>query len=352
MERERSIEALSILFTGGIAAGAMVSMSKAGPLGALLPALFFLPLILREKAPHITVLLFFPLGVFCSLTASFPAPDQPGLLTQLASQAAEKLVRFIGTLPFPHSDTAPLVTALVTGDRSGLSPEITAVFRQSGASHLLALSGLHMGILYLLLDKLTLPLGKSPLAKGLRYGLLLSGAAAFTLMSGASPSVVRAFLFIAIDQTLRLLHRPHRASRVLCLALLVQLVLDPTVLHSIGFQLSYLAMTGIFLLYPVLEKWYPDNGRWNPMQRIWQVCAISISCQVFTGPLAWYRFHTFPRYFLLTNLLAIPVTTLFMGSAVTTLLFRAAGLQWELPVQITDSLCQLLLQILGIIASL
>jgi competence protein ComEC len=139
---------------------------------------------------------------------------------------------------------------------------------------------------------------------------------------------------------------------VLCLALLVQLVLDPSAIRSLGFQLSYLAMSGILLLYPILERWYPASAPWDPFRRIWKGAALSISCQVFTAPLVWLRFHTFPRHFLLTNLLALPLTTALVGCAVLTLGLSAAGICPELLIKATDALCTLLQRTLEIIADM
>jgi competence protein ComEC len=217
---------------------------------------------------------------------------------------------------------------------------------------LLALSGLHIGILYLILSKLLWPLGNSLSARRFRYGLILLAAGFFTLMTGASPSIVRAFLFIFLTETARITGRPRDPLRVLATALLIQLVISPSAIVSVGFQLSYLAMTGIFLLYPVLEGWYPESTRFDPVRKIWQAAALSISCQVFTGPLAWFRFHTFPTYFLLTNLLAMPVTTCLMGSAVATLVFRGIGFRSGFLIQVTDALAGLLIWILQTISSM
>ena len=226
------------------------------------------------------------------------------------------------------------------------------MFRESGGAHLLALSGLHIGILYLFLSRLLWPLGNSPAARLVRYVLTVLAAGLFTLVTGASPSIVRAFLFIFLNETARLSNRPKNALQVLSTALLIQLVLNPSAISSVGFQLSYLAMVGIFLLYPRLEAWWPKGPRIDPLRKVWQAAALSISCQAFTGPLAWYRFHTFPTYFLITNLLAMPVTTLLMGAAVTTLLLRGIGCCPAFLIQITDALCGALIRILEIISSM
>ena len=360
MERVKNIESLSLCFTAGVAAGTAVGPMVGAAAPALLLPLVALPVLLRERLlrlggkPAVGILLgvFLLLGVFCALTAALPVAGTESRLASMAAGAAESLRAFIGSLPFPSEGTAPLLQALLTGDRSGLAPETVAAFRASGASHILALSGLHMGMLYIIFDSFTKPLGRSRPAQIIRFVLVLGGAGFFTLMTGAGPSIVRAFLFITLNETLRLLNRPRKATRVFCVALLIQLVLNPSVISSLGFQLSYLAMAGIFLLYPLLEKFYPEGSSYNPLRWMWKAAAMSISCQVFTAPLVWYRFHTFPKWFLLTNLLAVPLTTLTVWSAVIVLAFAAAGLCPQLLVDITDGLCRLLSGALEIIASM
>ena len=360
MERAKNIETLSLCFTAGVAAGTAVGPMVGSAAPALLLPLVALPVLLRERLlrlggkPAVGIILgvFLLLGVFCALNAAIPVAGTKSRLTALAAGAAESLRAFIGSLPFPSEGTAPLLQALLTGDRSGLAPETVAAFRGSGASHILALSGLHMGMLYIIFDSLTKPLGHSRPAQIIRFVLVLGGAGFFTLMTGAGPSIVRAFLFIALNETLRLLNRPRKATRVFCVALLIQLVLDPSVISSLGFQLSYLAMAGIFLLYPMLEKFYPEGSDYNPLRWIWKAAAMSISCQVFTAPLVWFRFHTFPKWFLLTNLLAVPLTTLTVWSAVIVLAFAAVGICPQILLDITDALCRLLTGVLEIIASM
>ena len=356
----KSIEALSIVFTLGIAMGTLLFPPHSTTPGSLLLPLVALPVLLKgpilnlpeRQATGIILLTYMLLGMFCASMADIPAAEFSSPIEDLAAKAVSRLRAFIGSLPFSNADTAPLLKALLTGDRSGLSAQTVAVFRGSGASHLLALSGLHIGIIYLIFDKLTWIVGRSGPARAIRFGLIVSGALFFTLMTGAGPSIVRAFLFILINETLRLLNRPRKAVRVLCLALFIQLVLDPSAIKSVGFQLSYLAMAGIFLLYPLLESWYPGGKSFNPLRRIWQAAALSISCQVFTAPLAWYRFHSFPRFFLITNLLAIPLTTALIGVAVCTLALSSIGLCPPLLLQATDLLSTLLQTTLTIISTL
>lgn len=360
MDGARSIEGLGVSFTAGVAAGAaLAAVLPWGFQGLLLP-LVCLPLLLKRRlfqADYRLVTAFFLavfllLGLFCSLSAAALPPL--GILPweAWAEKAVSALRKGIDGIPFRDAETAPLVKALLSGDRSGLSRETVAAFRGSGASHILALSGLHMGIIYLMADRLTRLAGRSPAVRTLRFLLITAAAGFFTLMTGAGPSIVRAFLFILIREIRTLSGRSGNSLRVLCLALLVQLVLDPAVIGTLGFQLSYLAMAGIFLLYPVLERWYPPSAPWDPFRKIWKMAALSISCQLFTGPLAWLRFHTFPRHFLLTNLLALPLTTITMTAATATVILSFLGICPDWVTALTDLCCRLLVQSLKIIAGM
>lgn len=355
MVEAEDIGALAFHFTVGAAAGALLLRLPVSPYllssGTLLLLSSLLLVVLRTERPGYLFPLFLLCGAFCFLTDSLSGGG-PSLLERWTSGAALRLRLFIDAIPFPTETTAPLLKALLTGDRSGLSRETVQAFRSSGASHLLALSGLHMGILYVLLTRLLWPIGNSLTAKRFRYGSILSAAGFFTLMTGASPSIVRAFLFIVLNETARLSGRPRDPVRILSAALLIQLILTPSALSSFGFQLSYLAMAGIFLLYPHLESWYPEGLRFDPLRRIWQAAALSISCQVFTGPLAWLRFHSFPPHFLLTNLLALPCTTLLMGTAVATLSLQGIGCCPDILIQATDVLATGLVKILTIISTM
>ena len=360
MTGAKSIEALSVVFTAGILAGSAVSAGAAGTLAAGLLPLLTLPILLRDRlrlmadkpAIGIILLSFLLLGFFCAVLRAIPVMESPSALQIFATGAADALRARIDALPFASDTSAPLLRAFLTADRSGLTAKTIGLFRASGASHLLALSGLHMGIIYLLFDKLMSPWGNSRATGILRLVLFGLGGGFFTLMTGASPSIVRAYLFILIGELLRVLHRPRKGSHVLCLALLVQLVLDPSVIRSVGFQLSYLAMAGIFLLYPILESWYPSGGRWDPFRRIWNGAALSISCQLFTAPLSWHYFHSFPRHFLLTNLTAIPLTTGLLSSAVLMLALDALHLCPAFLITLVDRLCSLLLWVLEVIATM
>lgn len=304
--------------------------------------------------------IFLLTGIFSSLSYSIASgiPEYgSGIVSTAAAKAVGHLRATIDAIPYPSETTGPLVKALLTGDKSDLPKEITGIFRDSGASHILALSGLHLGVLYLLLTRLTSPLGNSPKARKSRCSLIIVAALFYSIMTGATPSIIRAFLFITINETARLLGRKREPVRVLLAALTVQLALKPDVISSVGFQLSYMAMAGIFLLYPTLERIYPAPSgsrlsRFNPFRKIWNAAMLSISCQIFTGPIAWHYFHTFPKYFILTNLVALPLTSAIMTLSVATIALSFFGICPEPLVILNDHAMQALVFCLKIISGM
>jgi len=246
----------------------------------------------------------------------------PAFITDCSSA----LKRTIADIPFSSPRTNALLTALLTGDRSLISRDLTQSFRDSGASHILALSGLHLGIICTIASRAASILGHSPAARRLRAAITISFSAFYTLMTGAGPSIVRAFLFICLGEICGLCPERRRIPvRILLGALTIQLIFKPSVIESLGFQLSYLAMSGIILLYPRLSAWYPGESRTDLMKKIWKTAALSISCQAFTFPLVWIHFHSFPKYFLITNMLAMPLTTALISLSVLTITLSAAG---------------------------
>jgi len=353
---KRGFALLSLAFALGVAGAAAFPLPGgayavpaliASALAAL--ALLFLLVCPASMEAAVGALLFFALGFMVYSTSALSAPSAVRLSWGSPARGALRaLVARIEALPFAGAHTAPLLRALLAGDRAALPASVTAAFRASGASHLLALSGLHLGILYLLFSRLLSVVGNGPFQRVFRSVLLVLLCGFYTWMTGGSPSLVRAFLFVLIGESIR--HFPDRKkslARVLLAALTLQLLFSPLSIRSVGFQLSYLAMAGITLVYPQLKDWYPAaQGSKSPFRWMWNSAALSVSCQVFTAPLVALRFGTFAPYFLLTNLLALPLTELLIISALLSLSLFPSGL---LP-QLTDHLASLLVWLLEVIS--
>ncbi len=369
MNEARDIVGISVPFAAGVATGAILCPHLSGGLPLITSSILLILICMATILVRFNKLsgqriafagIFLITGIFSSLSHSIASgiPEyESGFISSAAADAVGTLRSVIDNIPYPSESTAPLVKALLTGDKSDLTKEITGIFRDSGASHILALSGLHLGVLYILLARMTAPLGNSPWIKKLRYSLIIGAALFYSIMTGATPSIIRAFLFITINETAKLLGRKREPVRVLLAALTIQLAIRPDVITSVAFQLSYMAMAGIFLIYPTLERIYPaSNGsglsRFNPFRKIWNAAMLSVSCQIFTGPVAWHYFHTFPKYFILTNLIALPLTSAIMVLSVATIALSFFGICPEPLVILNDHAMQALVFCLKIISGL
>ena len=354
MAGAKDIVAVSIPFTAGVVVAALwrpgvESCFKWALACSLCSGLLFAVSCRRRKASAAIYALYFFIGVSFFLTSCLPGAA-PGREMPFR---LERLCSLIESTGYRHRETGALVEAPITGRKQGLSPEIAGWFRASGASHILALSGLHLGVIYAIVSRVLVVFGNGRVTLWARSILTTAFSGAYAMMTGARPSIMRAFLFISLGELSRLAYgRKKRPVAVLCAALMLQLAVNPQTINSPGFQLSYLAMLGIFIIYPRLKDFHPAGGRLDLVGRIWNSAALSISCQIFTAPLVWWRFGTFPTYFLLTNLLALPLTEALMAISVLTLCLHAAGICPEALKTLNDCTAGALLDCLRVISTM
>ena len=269
-------------------------------------------------------------GILCGLTSEIISPGirfTDNILEAIGALGAAtgKLIDEIG---FRSSDTNAMIKALIIGDRSDIPAHITESFRSSGASHILALSGLHLGMIHYICTKILSILGNSPRAQTIRSASTVLLCGLYTLATGAGASIVRAFLFILIGERARIAKSSRSLGTTLMSALLIHLTISPQSIREVGFQLSYAAIAGIAYIFPWLRNFWPDSGKEKkgPLLRIWESAALSISCQITTGPLAYLYFGTFPVHFIMTNLIALPLTGLIIPSSLLTICLEAFGI--------------------------
>ena len=297
-------------------------------------------------------------GIFCAFSHSLSSGEDfgPGVMTMAANESAAWLKNVIENFPFSNPDCNALASALVTGDRRMLSDGITESFRITGASHLLALSGMHLSIIYMVMAKPFALLRRKLAMNLLRFAVIVSSTLFYTLMTGASPSTVRALIFIVMSEAAVLSGRKRKPVTALCTAFTVQCALSPWVIRSASFQLSYLAVCGIIFLYPKMTAWFPDdrgNGRIDRlMKKIWDSAALTISCQIFTAPAVWYHFGTFPPYFLISNLIAIPLSSLIINLSIPVIILEAAGICPEFLIRADEAAIKALCGSLEIVSGL
>jgi len=211
-----------------------------------------------------------------------------------------------------------VATALIIGMDEYLDNDTRKEFSSAGAMHILCVSGLHVGVIFLVLNSILFFLNRNRYTRMLKVVLLLAGIWFYALLTGLAPSVLRAstmFSFVIIGMSMN-----RRASiyNSLSASAFVLLLINPFLLREVGFQLSYAAVIAIVSVQPRLyQLWRPEN--WL-LDKMWAITTVSIAAQLGTAPLGLYYFHQFPNYFIITNLLVIPLATLILYSGFLTVI--------------------------------
>lgn len=223
-----------------------------------------------------------------------------------------------------HGDELAITGALTLGYKDDIDPEVKRHFQASGAAHVLAVSGLHTGILYgLVLWLLTLggrfkPLYENQLGRCMISGAVIAVMWGYARLTGMTPSVVRAVLMVTIFEVGRMLYRQAFSLNTIAAAAVLILAIRPTDLWSVSFQLSFAATTAIVSLTPALPL---REGRLPRIVRyIVGILIVSIAAQLGTLPITMYYFGQISCYFLLANLLVLPLATILVPCGLVTMI--------------------------------
>ena len=220
-------------------------------------------------------------------------------------------------------DQYAVVAAMALGDKSALTRELKDTYSKTGASHILALSGLHLGIIYALLSMLVV---------GRRWQTITQVAMilsiwAFVFLVGMSASVVRSAVMLTVYALLALGHRQKMSVNTLAFTAIVMLLVTPKALFDIGFQMSFMAVFSILLFVPLFFR--PFSAEYLMTHRVinwlWGMVAVSVAAQIGVAPLIAYYFGRFSCYFLLTNFIVLPAATLILYLSLGTLLIPSIG---------------------------
>ena len=217
-----------------------------------------------------------------------------------------------------EGDAYAVVAAMVLGDKSALTKDLKDTYSVTGASHVLALSGLHLGIIYMLL---------SLLVRGRRWRMLsqlflIISIWGFVFLVGMSTSVVRSAMMLSVYALLSLGHRDRMSVNTLAFTAIVTLMISPISLFDVGFQMSYMAVFSILLFVPLMEGIFPAEYLMSHrvVRWLWGMVAVSLSAQIGNAPLIAYYFGRFSCYFLLTNFIVIPAAMLILYLSLVVLL--------------------------------
>lgn len=230
--------------------------------------------------------------------------------------------------------------ALVLGDKALISDELMLSYASTGALHVLAVSGLHVGIVMLILGFMLKPLKRIKKAKFLFLIFALSGIWFYAILTGLSPSVLRAavmFSFVLIGSEMQ---RDTSIYQSLMISAISLLLIDPNVLFQLGFLLSYFAVIGIVFFHPKIYALFFFKNKL--MDKIWQVTCVSIAAQLATFPLGIYCFQQFPNYFLIANLIVLPISFFVLIIGIGSLIVNAVPLLGYVFFYILDWLIYLL----------
>ncbi len=241
-----------------------------------------------------------------------------------------------------------LAMALFLGERQELSPEIYLNFQTSGTVHILAISGLHIGILLVFLNFIFKPLKQY---STIIFLLLTIGFLWFyALLTGFSLSVLRAVIMFSFLQIGLQSKRQTNVYNSLFMAALVMLLINPGYLYQVGFQMSFAAVLSIVSFYPIFSRWFPVKNK--ILKYFSDLFWVSLSAQLGVLPLSLYYFHQFPSYFLAANLLSIPLLFLILFTGFVLMLFSLLHINFFYPFHLLDFLFNTLLSINKNIASL
>ena len=204
-----------------------------------------------------------------------------------------------------NQESSALLKTLLLGKRTDLDNEVYQHYVDAGAVHILAISGLHVGIITAILLLLLQKMPNLGFYRPLRYFILLAGLWAFAFIAGASPSVLRATVMFSFVGLSTLIRRKQGRFDALMLSMLFLLLINPYYLYDVGFQLSYAAVFSIMKFYPVMHKWWQPENKY--LQWIWSLFLVGLSAQIVVLPISLYYFHQFPILFFVSNLVVVPL---------------------------------------------
>ncbi len=218
-----------------------------------------------------------------------------------------------------ENEAYEILAALTLGARDEVSDDVKTVWAAAGATHVLAVSGLHVGIIFAVMQFLLRFLSVSKFGRFIRGTLLILCLWLYALLTGLSPSVMRAASMFSILAIGLMINRKGTVYNSLAISALLLLWINPFVLFAVGFQFSYLAVVSIVFFQPRFEKLLTVHS--VVMRWLWQLFTVSLAAQVATFPLAVYYFHQFPSYFFLSNFVVIPAAGLLIYASVLLLIF-------------------------------
>ena len=261
--------------------------------------------------------------IFTTKQALFKANYQSKTFFGIANNIRNHINQKLTHYHFKPDELA-IINALLLGQRQDISEEVYTSYTNAGAIHILAISGLHIGIILLLLQYILKPIERIKYGFLIKTLLIVTILWGFAIVAGLSASVTRAVTMFSVVAIAMNLKRPTNIYNTLAISMLVILLFKPMFLFDVGFQLSYLAVFAIVAIDPLLYKlWKP---KYWIIDKLWHTLTVTVSAQFGIIPLSLFYFHQFPSLFFLSNLVIIPLLGIILGYGIFLILLAVLNL--------------------------
>jgi len=220
-----------------------------------------------------------------------------------------KLLTWIDSIK-GDENAAAVLKAITLGSKDYLDDQLKQSWANAGGIHVMAVSGLHVGMIWAFLSYLLSFTGSGKFPGIFRIVIILLVLWFYALMTGMSASVVRSCLMFSLISAGKLFNRYSPVLNTVLLAAFIQILIDPENFHDAGFRFSYIAVLSIVIFHNLISGWFPAGN--ILLKKITDLISVSLAAQILTYPLVIYYFHRFPVYFLISNLILIPCVTVLM----------------------------------------
>ncbi|MGN1376629.1 MAG: ComEC/Rec2 family competence protein [Prevotella sp.] len=234
-------------------------------------------------------------------------------------------------------NSAAVISAMVFGDKSALSVTLKEAYSVSGVAHVLALSGLHLAIIFAVLSVLLYPVRKRIVSNG----FIIVAIWMYVFIVGLSVSVLRSALMLTIYTLVNAINRDKMSLNALSVAAVIICIANPLAIYDVGFQMSFAAVLFINVFYRRIYSVMSERiMEYSPLRWLWQLCSVSIAAQIGVAPLILYYFGRFSCYFLITNIFVVPLVTAIIYIAVM-----------SIPLMLVPQVCSLFTECVVLLVS-
>ena len=241
-----------------------------------------------------------------------------------AARIQHSIVKLFESLDYEDDELA-LISALTVGYKQKIEPDQRQAFIASGATHILAVSGLHVGIIFVFLTRFfKLIRANSKHLTWIRIGAIILLLWGFAFITGLTPSVCRATIMFSLVSIGTLSRQQNCIFNVIFLSAFLLLIVNPFSIYDVGFQLSYLAVLGILAFQPYFSAFFTNKAQLP--KSLSDLMSVSVAAQLGTAPIGIHTFNCFPLYFMLTNIWIIPLVGLVIQLAIVLIICSFIGL--------------------------